>query len=106
MSRVSAEQIVIEPVTDKKGRVAFVDLGRKFAAQIPYSVPQIRAEQLELVDPDKNPFFGHADVKLFLAKRDGRAVGRKSASINHLALEMPAEQGFGPGAGNFGYFDA
>ncbi|MFM7350245.1 MAG: N-acetyltransferase [Erythrobacter sp.] len=101
-----AAQIVIEPVTDKHGRAAFVDLGRAFSERVPHFVPQIRSEQLELVDPDKNPFFGHARVQLFIARRDGKPVGRISAHIDELALAMPADQGFGPGTGFFGYFDA
>jgi len=99
-------EIVIEPVADKRGRAAFVDLGRRFAAQVPNSVTQMRSEQIELVTPDKNPFFGHADVQLFIARRGGKPVGRISAHIDHLALEVPAEQGLGPGTGMFGYFDA
>ncbi|MBB3034840.1 hypothetical protein FHR91_002442 [Erythrobacter lutimaris] len=98
--------IVTEPVTDKRGRAAFVDLGRAFAARLPHSVPQMRSEQIELVDPDKNPFFGHADAQLFIAYRDGKPVGRISAQIDHLALAVPVEQGMGPGTGMFGYFDA
>lgn len=103
---MSADQIVIEPVTDKRGRHEFVDIGRSFAARTPNSVPQLKSEQRELIDPGKNPFFEHADVQLFIARRGGRAVGRISASIDKVALEMPAQQGFGPGIGNFGYFDA
>jgi hypothetical protein len=99
-------EIVIEPVSDKRGRVAFVDLGRAFSDRLPHFVPQIRSEQIELVNPDKNPFFGHARVQLFIAKQGGRPVGRISAHIDELALAMPAEQGFGPGTGFFGYFDA
>ena len=99
-------QIVIEPVTGKRGREAFVDLGRAFSDRLPHFVPQIRSEQIELVDPDKNPFFGHARVQLFIARAGGRPVGRISAHIDELALAMPPEQGFGPGAGFFGYFDA
>ncbi|MBX7527768.1 N-acetyltransferase [Qipengyuania vesicularis] len=98
--------IVIEPVDGKKGRAAFVDLGREFSAREPHSVPQLRSEQIELVDPDKNPFFGHATVQLFIAYRAGRPVGRIAAHIDHLALELPREQGMGPGTGMFGYFDA
>ena len=90
----------------KADRAAFVDLGREFAARVPHSVPQLRGELLELVDPAKNPFFEHADVQLFIAKRGDTPVGRISAHIDHLALEMKPEQGFGPGTGNFGYFDA
>jgi len=103
---VTDGKISIEPVSGKKGREAFVDLGRKFSARLEHWVPQLRSEQLELVDPDKNPFFGHADAQLFIAYRDGKPVGRISAHIDHLALDMPPEQGFGPGTGNFGYFDA
>lgn len=99
-------QISIEAITDKNGRERFVDLGRAFAAQLEHSVPQLRSEQLELVDPAKNPFFGHARAQLFIAHRDGKPVGRISAHIDELALQMPPEQGFGPGAGMFGYFDA
>lgn len=99
-------QIRIEPVTDKRGRIAFVDLGRAFSDRLPHFVPQIRSEQIELVDPDKNPFFGHARVQLFIAYRGSTSVGRISAHIDELALAMPAEQGFGPGTGFFGYFDA
>ncbi|MEZ5694171.1 MAG: N-acetyltransferase [Altererythrobacter sp.] len=100
------EQIIITPVDDKAGRAAFVDLGRRFAAATPHSVPQLRGEMLELVDPVKNPFFEHARVQLFLAHRAGKPVGRISAHIDELALELPPEQGMGPGTGMFGYFDA
>lgn len=103
---MSHAEISIAPVSGKAGRAAFVDLGRAFAARLAHNAPQLRSEQLELVDPDKNPFFGHARVQLFLAMRGGRPVGRISAHIDELALAMPAEQGFGPGAGLFGYFDA
>ncbi|QZD96244.1 N-acetyltransferase [Qipengyuania gelatinilytica] len=100
------QNIVIEAVEGKQGRAAFVDLGREFAARVEHSVPQIRSEQLELIDPDKNPFFGHASVQLFLAKRGGKPVGRIAAHIDRLALELPREQGMGTGTGMFGYFDA
>jgi hypothetical protein len=99
-------EISIEPVTDKRGRAAFVDCGRAFSDRLPNFVPQIRSEQIELVDPAKNPFFGHARVQLFIAMRAGNPVGRISAHIDELALTMPPEQGFGPGTGFFGYFDA
>jgi GNAT superfamily N-acetyltransferase len=101
-----SDEIVIAPVSDKRGRAAFVDLGRAFSARVPHFVPQLRAEQIELVDPGKNPFFGHARVQLFIARRGGEPVGRISAHIDELALAMPSAQGFGPGTGFFGYFDA
>ncbi|WP_061921907.1 hypothetical protein [Altererythrobacter epoxidivorans] len=102
---MSDREIVIEQVSGKKGRARFVDIGRAFAARVPHAVPQIRSEQLELVNPDKNPFFGHARVAFFVATRGGKPVGRISAHIDEMALAMPADQGFGPGTGMFGYFD-
>ena len=103
---MTSDDLVIRPVSGKKGRSAFVELGRKFALREPQAVPQLRVEQLELIDPGKNPFFGHARVELLVAYRDGEPVGRISAHIDELALAVPAEQGFGPGTGMFGYFDA
>jgi len=97
---------MIEHVRDKKGRAAFVDVGNAFSARVPNSVPQLRGEQIELITPGKNPFFGHARAQLFIAKVDGKPVGRISAHIDELALQVPKEQGFGPGTGMFGYFDA
>ncbi|MEQ5787584.1 N-acetyltransferase [Erythrobacter sp. NFXS35] len=102
----TGDEIRIEPVSDKRGRAAFVDCGRAFSDRLPNFVPQIRSEQIELVDPAKNPFFGHARVQLFIARRAGQPAGRISAHIDELALAMPADQGFGPGTGFFGYFDA
>ncbi len=99
-------KISIEAISDKKGRARFVDLGRAFAARLDHSVPQLRSEQLELVDPAKNPFFGHARAQLFIAHANGKPVGRISAHIDEVALTMPAHQGFGPDTGFFGYFDA
>ena len=103
---MTVNDLDIRPVSGRKGRSAFVELGRKFALREPQAVPQLRAEQLELIDPGKNPFFGHARVELMIAYRGGKAAGRISAHIDDLALAVPAKQGFGPGTGMFGYFDA
>jgi GNAT superfamily N-acetyltransferase len=97
---------VIEAVTGKQGREAFVDLGRRFAETTPNAVPQLRSEQLELLDPGRNPLFEHAEARLFIARRGDRAVGRVAGCIDTIVLEMPEAQGFGPGTGLFGYFDA
>ena len=103
---MQTNNLVIAPVSGKAGRARFVDLGRAFSAQVANFVPQLRREQLELIDPAKNPFFDHAEVQLFIAEANGRDVGRIAAHIDQLALAMPAAQGFGPGTGMFGYFDA
>ncbi len=103
---MALDEIRIVPVTDKAGRTAFVDLAYAFGARETNWVPPLRMEALELVDPAKNPFFGHADVQLMIAYRGVTAVGRISAHIDKLALAQPPEQGMGPGTGNWGLFEA
>nr|WP_156521990.1 N-acetyltransferase [Croceicoccus mobilis] len=98
--------LTIEPVSGKAGRKAFVDIGYALNRDDPNWVPPLRAEAMEVVDPAKNPFFDHAEVQLFIARRDGKPVGRISAHYDKLALDMPAEQGFGPGTGQWGFLDA
>lgn len=101
-----AQNVVITPVTSKGERKAFVDLAYRLNASDPNWVPPLRMEAMELVTPGKNPFFGHADVQFFLARRGGELVGRISAHIDHLALAQPVEQGMGPGTGNWGLLEA
>ena len=103
---VASSDIVIEPVVDKSGRAAFVDLAYRLNADDPNWVPPLRIEALELVTPGRNPFFDHADVELMLARRGGKPVGRISAHIDRLALAQPPEQGMGPGTGNWGLLEA
>lgn len=96
----------ITPVSTARERKEFVDVAYRLNAADPNWVPPLRMEAIELVTPGKNPFFEHADVQLFLARRGGRAVGRISAHIDHLAVAMSAEQGMGPGTGNWGLLEA
>nr|WP_286207826.1 N-acetyltransferase [Hephaestia sp. MAHUQ-44] len=72
----------------------------------PNWVPPLKSEALGLITPAKNGWFSHADAQLFLAERDGQVVGRISAHIDTLAQTMPADQGFGPGCGQFGLMEA
>src|SRR5687767_9003850 len=98
--------VTIRPVTGKADRKRFVELTYKLNAGDPNWVPPLRMEALELVTPGKNPFYEHAEQQLFLAERGGALVGRISAHIDHLWLAMPAEQGGGPGIGNWGLLEA
>jgi hypothetical protein len=51
-------------------------------------VPPLLIERKEFLDPKRNPFFKHSDVKLYLAYRDRVAVGRIAAIINHAHNEF------------------
>jgi len=96
----------IRPVASPADRKRFVEIGFRLNAADPNWVPPLRSEALELITPGKNPFYEHAEQQLFIAERDGASVGRISAHIDHLWLAMPAEQGGGPGIGNWGLLEA
>lgn len=101
-----ADNIVITPVSGKRERDAFIECAYRLNADDPNWVPPLRSEMRELLTPGGNPFHEHARMQLFLAHRDGEVVGRMSAHIDELALRQPAEQGMGPGTGNWGLLEA
>jgi GNAT superfamily N-acetyltransferase len=96
----------IRPVETGADRKAFVNLPFRLYARDPNWVPPLKMDVLELINEKKNPWFGHGEAQLFLAERGGTVVGRISAHIDHLALKQPPEQGFGPGVGFWGFFEA
>lgn len=98
--------IVIRPVLTKADRKAFIELPFRLYAKDPNWVPPLKDEVSGLMTPGKNPWFEHGEAEFFLAERKGVVVGRISAHIDHLALQQPAEQGMGPGCGNWGMFEA
>ena len=92
---MAAAPIIVAPVSGQADLKAFIDLPFRIYAADPHWVPPLRAEVRELLTPGKNPFFEHAEVQLFLARRGTRVVGRISAHIDRLALTLPPEQGMG-----------
>lgn len=103
---MSASEISIVPVNDASGRAQFVDLAYRLNASDANWVPNLRSEEIGKFTSGKNPFFEHARVQLFLARRNGRAVGRIAAHIDELALAQPTSQGMGPGTGFWGAIEA
>jgi GNAT superfamily N-acetyltransferase len=98
--------VTIRPISTKADRKRFVDLPFRLYRDDPNWVPPLKDEALGLLTPEKNGWYSHAKVQLFLAEEEGRVVGRISAHIDTLALTMPAAQGFGPGVGQWGLMDA
>jgi hypothetical protein len=99
-------EIKILPVRTKAERREFVELAFRLNSGDPYWVPPLKDEVYGLITPGKNPWFEHGEAQLFVARKDERTVGRISAHIDRLALEQPVEQGFGPGTGFWGLFEA
>ena len=93
----------VKTVADKK---RFVEVQFALNKSDPAWVPPLKMDALELLTPGKNPWFEHGHIDLFIAVRDGKDVGRISAHIDHLWLDMPASQGGGRDIGNWGLFEA
>ncbi len=108
---VAETKIIVTPVTTKREHGEWVDFVYTANAADPCFVPQLRDEEVKKYTPGGNPFFEHARCQLFLARdgagsNGGKVVGRISAHIDELVLAQPAEQGMGPGTGNWGALEA
>jgi hypothetical protein len=98
--------VTVRPVEDAADRKAFVDIAFELNQGDPHWVPPLKTEVHGLIDKRTNPWFDHAEARLFLAERGGEPVGRISAQVDQQALAMPPEQGGGPGVGHWGMFEA
>ncbi|RME63163.1 MAG: hypothetical protein D6782_10810, partial [Alphaproteobacteria bacterium] len=67
----------------------------------PHWSPPLLFERKQLLSPKHNPYFYHAEARLWLATRDGAPVGRISAQVDQLV-----QRHMGAGTGQFGFFDA
>lgn len=103
---MKSSRIQIVAVKSKAQKREFVELAYRLNAGDPNWVPPLKGDVMALITPGKNPWFGHGRAQLFLARRDERTVGRIASHIDDLALEQPPEQGFGPGTGFWGLFEA
>ena len=70
----------------------FVRAGYEVFKFDPTWVPPLEFEFKERLSPKHNPFFNRADVTLFTAWKDGRLVGRCSASIDREYLRVQKDE--------------
>ena len=94
-------EISIKRVNSKAERNAFVDFAWEIYRSDPHWVPPLKDEIHGLIDPKKNPWFGHGIAEFWLAERDGKVVGRVSAQVDELVQEHMS-----PGTGQWGMFEA
>jgi GNAT superfamily N-acetyltransferase len=69
----------VQPVASRRDRKEFVELPYRLHSTSGVWVPPLRLERHLFLNRRFNPFFTHGDAQLFLARRDGRVVGRISA---------------------------
>jgi len=71
--------ISVEAVSSARHLREFVELPFRVYQGDPSWVPPLRSDVRWMLDPAQNPFWKHAKRHLFLARRDGRVVGRIAA---------------------------
>ena len=98
---MSTAPVTLRPVVAKADRKAFVDFAWRVYRDDPAWVPPLKDEVHGLIDPKKNPWFGHGRSALWLAERDGEIVGRISAQVDDLV-----QQHMQRGLGQWGMFEA
>src|SRR4028119_386864 len=94
-------EIIIRAADDAEDRKTFVALAFALNRDDPNWVPPLKTEVHGLIDPRTNPWFAHAEARLFLAERDGEVVGRISAQVDALV-----QKHMGQGTGQWGMLEA
>lgn len=92
--------VEVQPIIDQKGMKAFIRLPWTIYHGDPYWVPPLIRDEKALFNPQRNPFFDHAEGTFFLARRGGKPVGRIAAFVNHLHNEHHHDR-----TGFFGFFE-
>ena len=97
---MSATDVRIEPVTVRRELESFIKFPFKLYRSHPYWVPPLIGERFKHFDPDRNPFYEHAEVQLFRAMRAGKTVGTIAAIADELHVKVWQEP-----VGFFGEFE-
>lgn len=77
--------VTIKKVETQAERRAFVRFPVELYKGNPYYVPALYMDELETLNPAKNPYMDFCRFELFLAYKDGAIVGRVAAIINDIA---------------------
>jgi len=97
---MSHDALEIIPVKSKRDFKKFIKFPYHLYKQDPHWIPPLYLERTEALHPKKNPYYQHALVQLFLAKRNGKTVGRISAQI-----DFEYEKLYQKRLGQFGFFE-
>src|SRR5947209_1962773 len=81
--------VTVTPVRGWRDLRAFVALPYRLHAGTPW-VPPLKLERYLFLSRRLNPFFTHGEAEYFLARRQGRVVGRVTAQIDHAYNEFHA----------------
>ena len=92
--------VEVAPVSSRGERREFIELPFRLHSNAEQWIPPLRIERQLFLHPRTGPFFKHGEAELFLARRDGRVVGRISAQIDRAFNEYQ-----GNAWGMFGFLE-
>ena len=91
----------VKSVENTKDLRSFLDVPFAVYRDDPHWVAPLYLERIDHLNSKKNPYFEHAEARLFVAYRDGKPVGRISAQVDRLRLEHHPDN-----TGQFGFFES
>lgn len=77
--------VVVKTIESKADLKTFVKFPLSLYRNCPYYVPGIFSDEMNTLDPAKNPMGKYSKSRKFLAYKDGKVVGRVIAIINEIA---------------------
>ena len=92
--------ITLKELTTPSELKQFVKFPFELYKNEPHWVAPIIADELDSMDPSKNPVFKNAEARYFLAQKDGKNVGRICAIVNHIEVKEQEKLKM-----RFGWFD-
>ena len=84
--------VTVSQITSAKEMRAFVRFNYELYKDCPQAVPDLLEDTLETLNARSNPAFHFCEAAFFLARREGRIVGRVAAIINRRANERWGKQ--------------
>jgi len=97
---MSDSSLVVSPAAGPADMDAFIRYAWEIYRDDPLWVPPLIPMQQEILDPTRGPFFEFGQARYFLARREGRVVGRISAHVNGLYEKYHDNE-----TGFFGFFE-
>lgn len=96
-----SEFIKVEAVTSKQQQQEFLQLPWFLYEEDPNWIPPLLNNIKELLNYKPHPFYQKSQIQTFLARRDGKVVGRIAAIVDGYHNEYHKEQ-----RGMFGFFES
>lgn len=92
--------LVVRRIDSSRDIDSFIRVPADLYEHDPHWVPPLHAEVRARLDPLRNPYFQHARAAMFLAERNGKAVGRITAQCCELVRQHHRQ-----GDGHFGFYE-